>query len=138
MKKLIIMTVSLSSLVLFSFIPSNNDGNERKPKIIRLSPHEYAVEYTAGMASADQDKMKEILTKVYGVKDFKEGQVIEFKTQGDAKDKANWWFATNKKWDKDKFTEKAICGKDLKITTEIKELNALLSKYADKNPTGKE
>ncbi len=127
------MTVGLSSLVLFSFMPSNNTGNGDPVRIIRIKPYSYSVANTAGMAATDQAQMNKILTKVYGIKDFKEGQVTEFKQVSVSR-----WFAANKTWNPDKFTEKIVCGKDSigTVTADMKELDALLSKYADIKPIG--
>lgn len=70
---------------------------------------------------------------MYQVKDFKEGEIIQFKNETDPKDtKSKWWVATNKTWGPNRFTEKAIGGKDRVITGDIKSLVAILNKYVGK------
>jgi hypothetical protein len=136
MKKLIIMTVSLSSLLLFSFTSSSpNDKPKIKVKLIKPKPYPlYSVENGDGMSDKDLALSNAIISKVYGVKDFDDVKTMKYIQIG--KGEAAFWCARNEIKTESKFTKKTFFGDDKVAPTkdllEITKLIAIYDKYVTK------
>ncbi len=123
MKKLALLTLSVSSLMLFSFYRSDKG-------IRKLSDKLWEVTSTQSMSAQDQKQFNALIQKEYGLKDFKTERTLEFKTQA-----AKWWAVTNKKWGPTFFKEKAVAGEGkekMVLAGQHDQLAKILEKYAPK------
>ena len=120
MKKLAILFVALSSLVLISFMPPPDGIKKIGANLWEISPK-------AKLSRADATALENIIKKEYNIKDFKTTVSLDFK--GDAR--KGWW-VLHQKWNADRFTESAITGDHDKPTKPIEAINlihAILVKY---------
>jgi hypothetical protein len=136
MKKLIIMTVSLSSLLLFSFTSSSpNDKPKIKVRLIKPKPYPaYSVENGDGMSDKDLASSNAIISKVYGVTDFDDVKTMKYIRSGEVKNAI--WVVRNEIKTESKFTKRTIAGDDkvsaINLSSDLKELIAIYDKYVTK------
>jgi hypothetical protein len=120
MKKLSLLTLCVSSIMLFSFCKVDKG-------IRKINDSLWEVRSMRSMSTSDQALFADLIKKEYGLKDFKTVRILEFK--GEA---GKWWAVTNKKWCWTVFNEKAVAGegKDKKaLSVSQTEMANLLQKY---------
>ena len=120
MKKLLILTLSVSSLALFSFF-------QQQPGIKKIDTNLWEISKGAKFSVADKGSMQAMIKKEYGIKDFKTVQSLEYKLLA----KGRWWIV-NKHIGPDWITEKVITGKDMikGLSNSAPELMKLLNRYS--------
>lgn len=119
MKKLILLTLCVSSLTLFSFF-------QQQPKIKKIDQDHWNIPQGAKFADADKMAMQDIIRKEYGIKDFSTVQTLEYKSSA-----KGIWILVNKHVGPSWVTEKIAGGKDSKMSSpSVKELSSILNKYA--------
>ncbi len=71
MRKLTLLSLCIPVLLLFSFVLNQNRG------IKRVSKHLYTVSPTANkrVSVADKERLKDIIAKHYGIKEFGRGEI---------------------------------------------------------------
>lgn len=125
MKKLSLLTLAVSSLMLFSFFLQDKG-------IKKINDHLWEVSSKAKFADADKQSLQAVVKKEYGIKDFKTAQSLEFKNASKAKKVKVWVLVNNTigpAWVSTKVAVGDVTKKVNEIPASATEMMAILGNY---------
>ena len=131
MKKITLPLLLIVSLISLSFFQG-----KKEPEFQKIGENLYEAKTPVKFSKEDDRKLRSLLSKHYGIKEFGTEQEFSFLSNSGGSDNpkaSKWWAITNKKWSLSVFSQKAVAGEgkaDAKMAQDIREITSIIQKYA--------